>query len=52
MHDEILFRLKKGTEEEITNKLNESIKEVNAEVKLNVPLGISMDYGNSYADCH
>jgi len=52
MHDEILFRLKKGTEAEVTEKLNEAIKEVNNEIKLNVPLGISMDYGNSYADCH
>ena len=52
MHDEILFRLKDGKQKEITEILNDAIKKVNNEVKLNVPLGISMDFGKSYADCH
>jgi DNA polymerase I-like protein with 3'-5' exonuclease and polymerase domains len=52
MHDEILFRLSQDSKEVITDKLNESISQVNEEIKLDVPLGISMDYGQNYADCH
>lgn len=52
MHDEILFRLKIEDKEGIKEKLNNAIQKVNEEVKLNVPLGISMDFGLNYADCH
>jgi DNA polymerase I-like protein with 3'-5' exonuclease and polymerase domains len=52
MHDEILFRLAEGSKEEISEKLKTSIAEVNEEIKLNVPLGISMDFGYNYAACH
>lgn len=54
MHDEILFRLSNNPKEKekVIDKLQTSIREVNEEVKLNVPLGISMDFGHNYADCH
>jgi len=54
MHDEILFRIINNAQErkKIINKLEDSIKSVNEQIKLNVPLGISMDFGHSYADCH
>ena len=34
------------------NILKQAIKEVNDELKLNVPLGISIDFGSNYAECH
>jgi hypothetical protein len=52
MHDEILFRLLETDKEEVKAKLNKAIDEVNKEIKLNIPLGISMDFGLNYADCH
>ena len=52
MHDEILFSLLPEEQEIISKKLLEAIKETNNEVKLNVDLGISIDYGKSYAQVH
>jgi hypothetical protein len=52
MHDEILFRLLEGNKESVIEILNNAIKQVNEEIKLNIPLGISMDFGLNYADCH
>jgi hypothetical protein len=52
MHDEILFKTVESNKEVIKWKLNDAIYSVNQEVKLNVPLGISMDFGKNYADCH
>lgn len=51
-HDEILFYLKEGEEENISNILKESMEKVNKIVKLNVPLGCSIDFGKNYADVH
>lgn len=51
-HDEIAFPLLKG-QEEITEKiLKDAIDAVNNTVKLNVPLGISIDFGVNYAKIH
>jgi hypothetical protein len=54
MHDEILFRLPNNAQDRkiVITKLQKSIKEVNDEVKLNIPLRVSMDFGPNYADCH
>lgn len=52
MHDEILFKTTQENKEYIKYQLNQSIDSVNAIVKLNVPLAISMDFGNSYAEVH
>ena len=52
MHDEILFNTTEEKKEYVKHQLTEAIAIVNAEVKLNVPLGISIDFGFSYASVH
>lgn len=54
MHDEILFRLEDdpAIKHNISEKLRRSIVQVNSEINLNIPLGISIDFGKNYADCH
>lgn len=51
---EVFFYLKDSKEEvdRINNIIEDSIKEVNNIVKLNVPLGASADYGKNYAEVH
>ena len=51
-HDEIAFPVLESAQEETVKKLNESIIEVNRILKLNVPLGISVDFGLKYSDIH
>jgi len=51
-HDEIIFPILKGTEEETRVKLLESVRQVNEQLKLNITLGISIDFGNNYAEIH
>ena len=51
-HDEIGFGFLKKDEELIKQKLNKAISETNAELTLNVPLGISIDIGDNYAEAH
>lgn len=49
---EIIVLLKKEEKEIVEKKLQEAIDEVNKIVKLNVPLGISVDFGTRYSDIH
>ena len=51
-HDEVCFPLLKKDKELVKEKLNESIKAVNDELKLNVPLAVSMEFGLNYAETH
>lgn len=51
-HDEIVFHLRVGEEDQVSAKLLEAIKAVNDSVKLNVPLGVSVDFGTNYAEIH
>ena len=51
-HDEIVFHLRVGEEDQVSAKLLEAIEAVNNSVKLNVPLGVSVDFGTSYAEIH
>jgi hypothetical protein len=51
-HDEIGFSFLKSDIEAIKNKLNLAIQLTNQTLKLNIPLGISIDFGSNYADCH
>ena len=51
-HDEIAFPVLESAQEETVKKLNESIIEVNRILKLNVPLGISVDFGKDYSQIH
>lgn len=52
MHDEILFKALEKDKDYIRNTLKEAIQLVNDEVKLNVPLGISVDFGINYGEVH
>lgn len=51
-HDEVAVPVLKGQEEQYKAKFLESIEEVNNQVKLNVPLGVSIDFGQRYSDIH
>ena len=51
-HDEVVIPLEKGREEEIKQTIQEAITAVNDAVKLNVPLGVSVDLGINYAQIH
>lgn len=51
-HDEICFPLSKETKDKYRTKLNFAITKVNEEIKLNIPLGISIQFGDNYANVH
>ena len=51
-HDEIAFYFPIGREQQVERILRESIDTVNEHLKLNVPLGISVDFGDNYAEIH
>lgn len=51
-HDEIAFSLLKEDKEISEQILKESIQKVNENIKLNVPLGVSVDFGINYAQIH
>lgn len=51
-HDEIAFYFPAGREQEIERILRESIEKVNGYLNLNVPLGVSVDFGDNYAEIH
>lgn len=51
-HDEGLTYFKKEQKDLFKQKLNEAVIDMNKELKLNVEIGISISFGNNYADCH
>lgn len=51
-HDETLMYFKKEFKEQVIQILNDSIKQVNDTLKLNVEINISIDEGLNYAECH
>lgn len=51
-HDEIAIYFPAGKEQEVERILLESIEKVNGFLKLNVPLGVSVDFGDNYAEIH
>lgn len=51
-HDELLLYCKKEYKNQVSDILNKSMEETNKEINLNVSIGISIDWGNNYADCH
>jgi DNA polymerase I-like protein with 3'-5' exonuclease and polymerase domains len=51
-HDESINIVKRGDEDSHTNILYWAIKQLNKQLKLNVELGIDVQYGNTYADVH
>ena len=51
-HDEIATYLKKEDKELYKTYITESMEEVNKELKLNVPISVSLDFGNNYSQIH
>jgi DNA polymerase I-like protein with 3'-5' exonuclease and polymerase domains len=51
-HDEIGFTFLKTEQQQVKDKLNKAIAITNEVLKLNVPLGISIDIGKNYAESH
>jgi len=51
-HDEVIVLTKEGEEEDTENKMQAAIDLLNDELQLNVPLGIDVQFGNTYADVH
>lgn len=51
-HDEIMGYFPKKYKEQVTKILSESMDIVNKNLKLNVEIGVSIDYGNNYAEVH
>jgi DNA polymerase I-like protein with 3'-5' exonuclease and polymerase domains len=51
-HDESINVVKKGDENEHTTALQWAIKKLNEQLKLNVDLGIDIQYGQNYAEVH
>ena len=51
-HDEIIALVKKGEEAVTENIMHDAAKKLNSKVKLNVPLGTDVQFGNTYADIH
>lgn len=52
MHDEIVLEIKKGFREQAKKLLYDALEKTNKQLKLNVELGISVDFGNTYAQIH
>lgn len=48
--DEVIVTTDKP--EEVTEKLQEAIRLTNEKLQLNVPLGIDVQVGDTYADAH
>lgn len=51
-HDEILLYFKKEYQQQVETILKDSMKIVNENLNLNVEVGISIDVGEDYAQCH
>lgn len=51
-HDELLFVCKKELKTEVEQILIQAMEDTNKEIDLNVEIGISVDWGNNYAECH
>ena len=51
-HDEIIALVKLGQEEEVSKIMHDAAAKLNVKVKLNVPLGADVQFGNTYADIH
>ena len=51
-HDESINLIKKGEEKQHTEVLKWAVQKLNEQLKLNVKLGIDVQYGNNYAEVH
>jgi len=51
-HDEILLVCPKSLKVNLEKLLKEAMVETNKELNLNIEIGISVDFGNNYGECH
>jgi hypothetical protein len=51
-HDEVIVLTEEGEEENTKKKMQTAIDLLNDELQLNVPLGIDVQFGRTYADIH
>ena len=51
-HDEVIALVKKGEEDAVEKIMHDAAIKLNQKVKLNVPLGTDVQFGNTYADIH
>jgi hypothetical protein len=51
-HDEVIVLVKEGEEQTTQRKMEAAIDLLNEELQLNVPLGIDVQFGKTYADIH
>lgn len=51
-HDEVLFNVKKGSEDVVKELIAKAIELTNEKLKLNIQVACSAQFGDSYADCH
>jgi hypothetical protein len=51
-HDEVIALVKKGDEGHVESIMHDAAMKLNQKVKLNVPLGTDVQFGNTYADIH
>ena len=51
-HDELLLVCRDVLKSDVEKILKDSMIELNNEMGLNVSIGMSVDWGSNYADCH
>ncbi len=51
-HDEVIVLVEEGEEQTTKRKMEAAIDLLNDELQLNVPLGIDVQFGSTYADIH
>jgi len=51
-HDEVIAIVKKGEEHNTKSTMEKAIVKLNYNLKLNVPLGVDAQFGQTYADIH
>jgi len=52
IHDEWSSNLLEQNKQEYVDKVNKAIQQVNEELKLNIQIGCSIDFGKDYTECH
>ena len=51
-HDEVIVLVEEGNEDKTENLMHMAVDQLNDELKLNVPLGIDVQFGKTYAHIH
>ena len=51
-HDEVIALVKDGDEAKVKGVMEKSMELLNEKLSLNVPLGVDVQFGNTYADIH